>query len=74
MQAFENGLEHFLSNAPADNLNDVADTLQSVTNGGEVVVRTMNGTALPQHGPALGMFPSFLNFDPDHRRSAFTYL
>ena len=75
MQAFENGLENFLSNAPGDGVDDdVADILRTATNGGEVVVRTMNGTAIPRHGPALGMFPSFLTFDPDHHHSAFTYL
>ena len=74
MQAFNNGLEHFLSNAPGDNLNDVAEFLESTTNGGEIVVRTMNGTAIPKHGPALGMYPSFLTFDPEHRQATFTYL
>ncbi len=74
MQAFNNGLEHFLSNAPGDNLNDVAEFLESTTNGGEIVVRTMNGTAIPRHGPALGMYPSFLTFDPEHRQATFTYL
>ena len=74
MQAFSGGLEHFLSNAPGDNLNKVAEYLGATSNGGEVVVRTMNGTTIPKHGPALGMYPSFITFDPQHRRASLTYL
>ena len=74
MQAFSNGLEHFLSNQPGDKVDDVAEILETVTNGGEIVVRTMNGTAIPKHGPALGMYPSYLTFDTSHFQSSFTYL
>ena len=56
MQAWVNGLEHFLSsNPPADVLPDVADILYASSSGGEIIVRTMNGSAGSRHGPALGM-------------------
>lgn len=56
VQAWVNGLEHFLSsNPPADVLPDVADILYASSSGGEIIVRTMNGSAGSRHGPALGM-------------------
>ena len=74
-QAWEGGLEHFLSSAPSDSaVNEVVEILSDTSNGGEIIVRTMNATAIPKHGPALGMYPSFLVFDPDHHYNALTYL
>jgi len=75
LQAWIGGLEHFLSNAPSDSsVADVAEILTSTSNGGEIVVRTMNSTAIPKHGPGLGMYPGFLTFDRDHFHGAVTYL
>jgi len=75
VQAWIGGLEHFLSNAPSDSsVEDVAEILTSTSNGGEIVVRTMNSTAIPKHGPGLGMYPGFLTFDRDHFHGAVTYL
>lgn len=74
-QAWEGGLEHFLSSAPSNSaVNEVAEILTDTSNGGEIIVRTMNATAIPKHGPALGMYPSFLVFDRDHHYNALTYL
>ena len=56
LQAWDNGLEHFLSsNPPEDVLPDVADILYDSSEGGEIIVRSMNGTAPSPHGAALGM-------------------
>ena len=75
VQAWEGGLEHFLSSAPSDTaVNEVAEILSDTSNGGEVIMRTMNATSIPKHGPTLGMYPSFLVFDRDHRYNALTYL
>jgi hypothetical protein len=74
-QAWAGGLEHFLSSAPSNStVNEVAEILSDTSNGGEIIVRTMNATAIPKHGPALGMYPSFLVFDPDHHYNALNYL
>ena len=74
-QAWEGGLEHFLSSAPSDTaVNEVAEILSDTSNGGEIIVRTMNATSIPKHGPTLGMYPSFLVFDRSHRYNALTYL
>ena len=71
VQAWEGGLEHFLSSAPSDTaVNEVAEILSDTSNGGEVIMRTMNATSIPKHGPTLGMYPSFLVFDRDHRYNA----
>ena len=75
MQAWTGGLEHFLSSAPADAaVEDVAEILAATSNGGEIIVRTMNGSAVPGHGPGLGMYPSFLTFNREQPTAAVTYL
>ena len=75
LQSWRGGLENFLSNAPADGaVEDVAETLTATSNGGEIIVRTMNATAIPKHGPSLGMYPSYLTFDPDHHERELSYL
>ena len=74
-QAWKGGLENFLSNAPGDGaVEDVAEVLTATSNGGEIVVRTMNSTTIPKHGPGLGMYPSYLTFDPDHHKRELNYL
>ncbi|BDA48491.1 probable lysyl endopeptidase at N-terminal half [Coccomyxa sp. Obi] len=72
--AWKNGLEHFLSSAPPDGiLEEVAEILTANNDGGSVVVRTMNSSASPKHGPGLGFFPHVLTFSPKERTKSFTY-
>lgn len=75
LQSWKGGLENFLSNAPGDGaVEDVAEVLTTTANGGEIIVRTMNATGIPKHGPSLGMYPSYLTFDPDHHERELSYL
>ena len=75
MQAWTSGLEHFLSNAPLPGaLNDVADTLSASSDySGKVVIRALNGSAPPAHGPGLGLLPRVLTFTPEHDTANFSY-
>ena len=74
VQAWTNGLDHFLSSAPSQGvLEDVADILESTSNGGKIIVRTMESSSVEDHGPALGIFPQVITFTPDHQSDAFTY-
>jgi hypothetical protein len=74
-QAWVNGLDHFLSSAPPDGvLEEVAEILTASSDGGAIIVRTMNASASAPHGPGLGFFPTVLTFAPDHRHDSFTYL
>lgn len=74
-QAWKSGLEHFLSSAPPDGiLEEVAEILTANNDGGSVVVRSMNSSASPKHGPGLGFFPHVLTFSPKERTKSFTYL
>ncbi|BDA48490.1 probable lysyl endopeptidase at N-terminal half [Coccomyxa sp. Obi] len=72
--AWTNGLDAFLSSAPPDGiLEEVAEILTANNEGGSVVVRTMNSSAIPKHGPGLGLFPDVLTFTPKERSKSFTY-
>ncbi|EIE27691.1 hypothetical protein COCSUDRAFT_39286 [Coccomyxa subellipsoidea C-169] len=72
--AWKNGLEHFLSSAPPDGvLEEVAEILTASSDGGSIVVRTMNSTRSAKHGPGLCFFPHVITFSPQERAKSFTY-
>lgn len=64
-QAWHNGLENFLSDAP--NLKEQGPVgLSTVTQyaGGVVVVDELQGAPVPQHGPAINYWPSVFVMGP----------
>ena len=75
MQAWEGGLEYFLSDAPGGKvLDQVAEILTAPANGGKIVRRAMNSTDLPPHGPTLALFPNVLTFNPAHHHDSVNYV
>ena len=72
-QAWEGGLQYFLSTDPPEQLVDsVADTLSQSTDGA-VVVRAHNGSQPLPHGPALAFYPSVINMSPGRHNATFSY-
>ncbi len=66
-QAWRNGLQNFLSDAPS--LTDSGQGgLSTVTQyaGGVVVVDALEGTPLPHHGPAINFWPSVFVMGPEN--------
>lgn len=52
----------------------MAEILASSSEGGAIVVRTMNSSLSAKHGPGLGFFPDVLTFTPGEWTKSFTYL
>lgn len=67
LQAWRNGLQNFLSDAPSL-LDKGQGGLSTVTQyaSGVVVVDTLQGAALPRHGPAINFWPSVFVMGPEN--------
>jgi hypothetical protein len=66
-QAWRNGLQNFLSDAPslADNGQGGLSTVTQYA-GGVVVVNALEGAPVPAHGPAINFWPSVFVMGPSN--------
>ena len=66
-QAWENGLQNFLSDMPSlaaaggQGISEI-----TARAGGVVVVNTLGGRPLPEHGPAINFWPSVFVLGPSN--------
>jgi hypothetical protein len=63
-QAWQNGLQNFLSDVPG--LMGTGDAVSAITqyDGGVVVVDTIAGAPLPAHGPSINFWPPVFVMGP----------
>ncbi len=66
MQAWQNGLQNFLSDVPS--LMGSGQGVSAITQygGGVVVVDTLRGAPLIRHGPAINFWPSVFVMGPEN--------
>ena len=65
MQAWQNGLQNFLSDAPSLLHGAGLDTVTE-QNDGVVVVDSMAGSPVREHGPAANFWPSVFVLGPSN--------